>query len=218
MGARKYTDADLAHAVSASRTMREILIALGLAPYGGNYETVRKADRRLGSSLKPHPAREGWQDSSNVHGRGNRRGGCTCAITHPGARQSRLRPGGNRARLKERIQQLRLDTSHFVGMAWRRGITIPPVPRKPLAELLHEGRLQKTDRLKKRLIEEGLKMRRCEMCLRDHWNGKPIPIELDHLNGRRDDNRLQNLRILCPNCHAQTPTYRGRNIGAAVHV
>jgi 5-methylcytosine-specific restriction endonuclease McrA len=67
-------------------------------------------------------------------------------------------------------------------------------------------------------VSEGLKMRRCEMCLRDHWNGKPIPIELDHLNGRRDDNRLQNLRILCPNCHAQTPTYRGRNIGAAVHV
>ena len=46
------------------------------------------------------------------------------------------------------------------------------------------------------------------------WNGRPIPLELDHVNGRRTDNRLDNLRILCPNCHAQTDTYRGRNIGS----
>ncbi len=49
-------------------------------------------------------------------------------------------------------------------------------------------------------------------------NGRPIPLELDHINGRRDDNRLDNLRILCPNCHAQTETYRGKNIGALPNV
>ncbi len=52
------------------------------------------------------------------------------------------------------------------------------------------------------------------MCRRERWNGRPIPLELDHVSGVRDDNRLNNLRLLCPNCHAQTPTYRGRNIGA----
>jgi 5-methylcytosine-specific restriction endonuclease McrA len=54
------------------------------------------------------------------------------------------------------------------------------------------------------------------MCDRERWNGLPIPLELDHVNGMRSDNRLSNLRILCPNCHAQTPNYRGRNIGKQI--
>ena len=84
-------------------------------------------------------------------------------------------------------------------------------PPRPIEEVLIDGQLAQTSDLKRRLFREGLKKRMCETCQRYSWNGQPIPLELDHINGRRTDNRLINLRILCPNCHAQTPNYGGRN-------
>lgn len=127
-----------------------------------------------------------------------------------------FKPGGSRqTALKERIQELRLDTSHFMGQGWRKGSWTLVIPRVSLSDLLVEGRFVVTNRLKWRLIREGLREPACEVCDRREWNGRPIPLELDHINGRRDDNRIDNLRVLCPNCHAQTETYRGRNIGLA---
>lgn len=111
--------------------------------------------------------------------------------------------------------RLGLDTSHFIGQGWRIGNRAPVVPALPLEEVLVVGRYYMTNRLKSRLIASNLKQAECETCSRRTWNGGPIPLELDHVNGRRDDNRLENLRLLCPNCHAQTDTYRGRNIGVA---
>jgi hypothetical protein len=62
-------------------------------------------------------------------------------------------------------------------------------------------------------IKEGIKENRCELCgLTNTWNGKPIMLQMDHINGISDDHRLENLQILCPNCHSQTDTYCGRNI------
>ena len=68
-----------------------------------------------------------------------------------------------------------------------------------------------TYRLKHRLFNEGIKDNKCEMCGLSEWNGVQIALELDHVNGDSYDHRLENLRILCPNCHATTDTYRGKN-------
>ncbi len=125
-----------------------------------------------------------------------------------------IRPGGNQSRLRARLIDLRADTAHFVGQGWKRGDHRPTVPARPLGEVLVEGRFSNSVHLKTRLLAEGLKQPRCEICGRTEWNRFAIPLELDHLNGRRNDNRLPNLRLLCPNCHAQTDTYRGKNIGA----
>jgi DNA-binding CsgD family transcriptional regulator len=89
------------------------------------------------------------------------------------------------------------------------------VPRShviPIEELLVVGR-RGTNRthLKARLVKEGFKERRCEECDLVEWRGRPLSLELHHVNGDGTDNRLFNLRILCPNCHSQTPSWGGRN-------
>jgi Zn finger protein HypA/HybF involved in hydrogenase expression len=117
--------------------------------------------------------------------------------------------GGNYQTTNRRIQKLNIDISHFTGQAWNRGKVIGP--KRPIEEYLIENSVVQSFKLKGRLITEGLKEHKCECCGITEWNGKPAPIELDHINGNHHDNRLENLRILCPNCHAQTDTYRGKN-------
>ena len=66
----------------------------------------------------------------------------------------------------------------------------------------------KSGDLRARLIADGIKLAECEWCEITEWRGLPAPLELDHIDGNHQNNALVNLRILCPNCHAQTPTYR----------
>lgn len=128
-----------------------------------------------------------------------------------------LKPaGGNYKTIGMAIQRLGLDTSHFTGKGWNVGDKAGLSRRNTISldEILVENSTYtSSDKLRKRLFSEGIKARRCEKCLNDSWMGEPIPLELEHINGRHSDNRLENLQILCPNCHAQTPTYRGKNIG-----
>lgn len=68
----------------------------------------------------------------------------------------------------------------------------------------------KAHRLRLKLIEDGLKEHRCEVCRNDEWCGAQIPLELHHCDGDRDNNALENLQVICPNCHAQTHNHAGR--------
>jgi 5-methylcytosine-specific restriction endonuclease McrA len=81
----------------------------------------------------------------------------------------------------------------------------------PIAELL-SGPRENRSHIKMRLLKAGLLEKRCQRCGLAEWRGKPLSIHLDHINGVNRDNRLENLRMLCPNCHSQTQTFSGRNV------
>lgn len=153
MKLRKYDQQQLEEAVKSSTSLRQVLEVLGVAPYGGNYEVLRKA-----------------------------------------------------------ITYFNLDTSHFTGQRWNKGRTFGP--KQPLKRFLKNELKITSFKLKNRLLAEGILKPQCSSCERSEWLNQPIPLELDHINGNRSDNRLINLRLLCPNCHALTPTYRGKNIAA----
>jgi 5-methylcytosine-specific restriction endonuclease McrA len=150
MKLRKYTERQLADAVKSSTSLAQTLSKLNVAPYGGNYEVLRKA-----------------------------------------------------------IRHFSIDTSHFTGQAWSRGKTFGA--KQPLKRYLDNDLQIQSYKLKNRLLADGLLSRVCSSCKRTKWLGQHIPLELDHINGNRHDNRLINLRLLCPNCHALTPTYRAKN-------
>ena len=92
-----------------------------------------------------------------------------------------------------------------------RGDIVPRPTATPVDELFVVGPKRSRNHLKSRLLREGLKENRCEECGLTEWRGKPLSMALHHVNGDGHDNRLENLRFLCPNCHAQTPNYGGRN-------
>jgi ribosomal protein L40E len=117
--------------------------------------------------------------------------------------------GGNFSSLRRTLKRLDVSTEHFTGYSWSAGKTLGP--KKPLESYLKKGVYVSSHTLRKRLIAEGIKEHRCEKCLLIEWLGKPIPLELEHKDGDHQNNEISNLEVLCPNCHAFTPTYRGRN-------
>lgn len=100
-----------------------------------------------------------------------------------------------------------------LGLKWKDKNYRPTDPRKiPTQEIL-EGLHPhyQTLKLKKRLLVDGIKENKCEICGITEWNDKPIMMQLDHVDGDSHNHKLDNLRMTCPNCHSQTETYCGKN-------
>lgn len=116
--------------------------------------------------------------------------------------------GGGWRVLKKYVDLWEISTDHFDPRRTRNGNL---GTGKSLAEVMVEGSSYSRSHLKHRLYREGLKEPVCEICGQDEiWRGRPMSMILDHINGVRDDHRLENLRIVCPNCAATLPTHCGR--------
>ena len=115
---------------------------------------------------------------------------------------------GNRSTIKKYIKIYGINTTHFkIDYANRKNRE-----KTKLVDILHENSTFNTTNLKDRLYDEGLKERKCEKCGQNEiWHNEKMSLILDHINGINDDHRLENLRIVCPNCTATLPTHSGKN-------
>ncbi len=161
------------------------------------------------------PKQRSWTDEQLV------KAVATCTSYRAVIKKIGLIPaGGNYKQVSERVAELKLSTHHFTGRGWNKGglykFNLPITPTK---KWLRKGSKVQSHTLKLRLYKDGLKNPKCEIC---GWAERSIdgriPVELDHINGDPTDNRLVNLRILCPNCHSLQPTHRGKNKKVALRL
>lgn len=206
-----YTKERLAEAAGTSRTLSEALRKLGVDPRTATRRYVRERMRRLGVDTS-HFQREGtrWTievleaavaASTSVNG----------VLRHLG-----IEPvGGHHTNITRRIKALGIDTSHFARPSPTGDTARGNRRRRTPAEVLTPDSPCRvpSSRLKRAMTELGVR-ERCAWCgTGPLWRGRLLPLEVDHISGDWRDNRIENLRLLCPNCHATTDTYRGRGKG-----
>ncbi len=124
--------------------------------------------------------------------------------------------GTNYKALKRRLLQWGIDTEHWTSASkglFQKGRERNIRTTIPLEQVLVEcSTYSNSARLKIRLLRRGLLRNECYVCgILATWQDQPLSLQLDHLNGVHNDHRIENLRLLCPNCHSQTVTFCGRN-------
>lgn len=207
----RVSQADVADAIEGAASWREVMVILGYAYHGKNIAAVRKWAERWGIATEHLTDFRGQRPGSISYSEKDLRR--AIASSYSWAESLRklgyCPTGGNHATLKKRVARLGLSTAHFD--PYRANRQRGSVGLTPLEEVLVENSTYSRSSLKRRLLDAGLKKRECELCGQgESWNGHRITLIIDHINGVRDDNRFENLRIVCPNCASGLDTHCGR--------
>lgn len=207
----KWTDEEFKEAVKKSKSLTETFKNLSLAGTTAEYKLGTLTLTRLNLDTKHWRGKRTWTDETfakavkdNYSTRGT--------LQALGYKAS----GGNYTSLKHELLRLKSDTSHWTRQGHLKGKTHNWSKHTPLEKILVINSSCNRGHLKHRLLKSGLLNNHCAICnLPPIWNDTPLVLHLDHINGNGVDNRIENLRLLCPNCHSQTSTYTGRNQGKA---
>ncbi|MFI6933403.1 HNH endonuclease signature motif containing protein [Streptomyces sp. NPDC050287] len=210
MGASAYPRERLEEAARGARTLSEALERLGVDPRSSTRRYIFERMKRLGVDVS-HFDREGVRWTREILQAAVSTSTNMCEVL----RYLGLEVvGGHHTHISRRIKAYGIDTSHF--QVPSRGADT--VRRRSPGALLIElrggnARRVPSDRLRRAMLAQGVE-ERCALCGIDAvWQGQSLPLEVDHIDGNWRDNRIENLRFLCPNCHSTTDTYRGRSRG-----
>ncbi|MEY9488352.1 hypothetical protein RKD26_004146 [Streptomyces calvus] len=204
MGAGAYGRERLEEAAREARTLSEALVRLGVDPRSSTRAYIRERMRRLGVDTS-HFEQEGVKWTRDILQAAVAASTNMCEVLrHLGLDVV----GGHHTHISRRIKAYGIDTSHFGAPSRRaRNAKSVLVEQPPARARRIDG-----SRLKRAMIGEG-RDNRCASCgIEAMWRGEPLPLEVDHIDGNWRNNRLENLRLLCPSCHSTTDGYRGRGV------
>ncbi|WP_435603105.1 HNH endonuclease signature motif containing protein [Streptomyces sp. bgisy130] len=214
---RSYTEALLTEAASRSHSIREMLEYMEVPPYDSAYTHLRRKLDQLGIDTS-HFTRHRHGSSLLPRGELERAVAASRSLAGVLACLALTDHGTSRRAVQRSIEAYGLSTEHFTGQGHRRGLPSPN--RRSADHILRQrapgSRRERTTFLRRALDEKQVP-RRCTECgLGDTWQGKRLVLEIDHINGDRLDNRLANLRYLCPSCHSQTKGFSRRSAHSAI--
>ncbi|MEU2075247.1 HNH endonuclease signature motif containing protein [Streptomyces sp. NPDC013489] len=213
MGTSAYTRERLEAAAGGARTLTEALERLGVDPRSPTRRYVRDRMRKLGVNCA-HFEREGARWTREVLAEAVAASTSTYDVLR---RLGVELVGGQHTHISRRIKAFGIDTSHFTASRWTERTRYNQRRRRPEEVLVEDvsahPRRARSSTLKRAMLETGVE-ERCALCgIEAVWLGDPLPLEVDHADGDWRNNRIENLRLLCPNCHSTTDTYRGRGRG-----
>lgn len=210
MTAYKVSDEEFIKIVNASVNIRDALQQMNLALEGGSYSSFMRRCERLNVKINYNKHNE--IPDCNIIAECKNNISVKAVLTALNLNNSN---GSNVRWIKTKIKTLNIDTSHFLGMGYLKGKSHAWNKKMEFEEIfIQNSKFSNRKTIKKILLSKNLLEYKCYHCDIKEWNSKEISLQLEHINGVNNDNRVENLTLLCPNCHSQTSTFAEKNKGS----